>query len=59
MIVVASMDWLEFSKYMCLVSSQGHKEDIIVDLFTKVKDPQKGFVHCGMIKHAKHLSCLT
>jgi eukaryotic translation initiation factor 2C len=53
------MDWLEFSKYRCLVSSHGHRENIIADIFTQVKDPQKGFVPCGMIKHAKHLSCLT
>ncbi|PUZ37586.1 hypothetical protein GQ55_9G131000 [Panicum hallii var. hallii] len=48
--VVASMDWLEISKYICLVSSQGHREEIITDLFTQVKDPQKGLVHGGMIR---------
>ncbi|KAF8681815.1 hypothetical protein HU200_045255 [Digitaria exilis] len=49
--VVASMDWPEVSKYRCLVSSQGHREEIIADLFTQVKDPQKGLVHGGMIRH--------
>jgi eukaryotic translation initiation factor 2C len=41
------------------VSSHGHRENIIADIFTQVKDPQKGFVPYGMIRHAKHLSCLT
>lgn len=48
--VVASMDWPEVSKYRCLVSSQGHREEIITDLFTQVNDPQKGIVHGGMIR---------
>lgn len=48
--VVASMDWPEVSKYICLVSSQGHREEIITDLFTQVKDPQKGLIHGGMIR---------
>jgi len=45
------MDWPEVSKYICLVSSQGHREEIITDLFTQVKDPQKGLIHGGMIRH--------
>ncbi|RLN15945.1 uncharacterized protein C2845_PM02G02500 [Panicum miliaceum] len=49
--VIASMDWPEVSKYICLVSSQGHREEIITDLFTQVKDPQKGLVHGGMVRH--------
>jgi len=49
--VVASMDWPEVSKYICLVSSQGHREEIITDLFTQVKDPQMGLIHGGMIGH--------
>uniref|UniRef100_M8CQD7 Protein argonaute MEL1 n=1 Tax=Aegilops tauschii TaxID=37682 RepID=M8CQD7_AEGTA len=48
--VVASMDWPEVSKYTCLVSSQGHREEIIADLFTEVKDPQKGVIYGGMIR---------
>ncbi|CAL4943701.1 unnamed protein product [Urochloa decumbens] len=48
--VVASMDWPEVSKYRCLVSSQGHREEIIAALFTQVKDPQKGLIHGGMIR---------
>uniref|UniRef100_A0A0E0KHH6 Piwi domain-containing protein n=1 Tax=Oryza punctata TaxID=4537 RepID=A0A0E0KHH6_ORYPU len=48
--VVASMDWPEVSKYKCLVSSQGHREEIIADLFTEVKDSQKGLVYGGMIR---------
>ncbi|KAM3294871.1 hypothetical protein ACQJBY_037638 [Aegilops geniculata] len=48
--VVASMDWPEVSKYTCLVSSQGHREEIVADLFTEVKDPQKGVIYGGMIR---------
>ncbi|KAG8097788.1 hypothetical protein GUJ93_ZPchr0013g34305 [Zizania palustris] len=48
--VVASMDWPEVSKYKCLVSSQCHREEIIADLFTEVKDSQKGLVYGGMIR---------
>ncbi|XP_062213663.1 protein argonaute 12-like [Phragmites australis] len=48
--VVASMDWPEVSKYRCLVSSQSHREEIITDLFTEVKDPQKGLIYGGMIR---------
>ncbi|KAF0909917.1 hypothetical protein E2562_001181, partial [Oryza meyeriana var. granulata] len=48
--VVASMDWPEVSKYKCLVSSQSHREEIIADLFTEVKDLQKGLVYGGMIR---------
>lgn len=46
--VVASMDWPEVSKYTCLVSSQGHREEIIAELFTEVKDPQKGVIYAGV-----------
>ncbi|XP_037419045.1 protein argonaute 12-like [Triticum dicoccoides] len=48
--VVASMDWPEVTKYKCLVSSQGHREEIIADLYTETKDPQKGLVGGGMIR---------
>ncbi|KQK13776.2 hypothetical protein BRADI_1g12431v3 [Brachypodium distachyon] len=48
--VVASMDWPEVTKYKCLVSSQGHREEIIADLFSEVKDPQNGLVAGGMIR---------
>ncbi|KAL6894480.1 hypothetical protein ACP4OV_008578 [Aristida adscensionis] len=48
--VVASMDWPGVSKYRCLVSSQSHRQEIITDLFTQVKDPQKGLVSGGMIR---------
>ncbi|KAM0874642.1 hypothetical protein ACQ4PT_037326 [Festuca glaucescens] len=48
--VVASMDWPEVTKYKCLVSSQGPRDEIIADLYTKVKDPQKGLVAGGMIR---------
>ncbi|AQK63824.1 protein argonaute 12 isoform X4 [Zea mays] len=48
--VVASMDWPQVAKYRCLVSSQGHREEIITDLFTQVKDPQKGLINGGMIR---------
>uniref|UniRef100_J3LRM0 Uncharacterized protein n=1 Tax=Oryza brachyantha TaxID=4533 RepID=J3LRM0_ORYBR len=49
-LVVASIDWPEVSKYKCLVSSQSHRMEIIADLFTKVKDSQKGVVYGGMIR---------
>ncbi|KAL6894479.1 hypothetical protein ACP4OV_008577 [Aristida adscensionis] len=48
--VVASMDWPQVTKYKCLVSSQGHREEIINNLFTEVKDPHKGVVRGGMIR---------
>ncbi|KAM0823434.1 hypothetical protein ACQ4PT_070874 [Festuca glaucescens] len=34
--VVASMDWPEVTKYKCLVSSQGHRDEIIADLYTEL-----------------------
>ncbi|KAF5934236.1 hypothetical protein HYC85_030407 [Camellia sinensis] len=48
--VVASMDWPEVTKYRGLVSAQGHKEEIIQDLYKTYQDPQRGTVHCGMIR---------
>nr|Q10F39.2 RecName: Full=Protein argonaute 11; Short=OsAGO11 [Oryza sativa Japonica Group] len=48
--VVASMDWPEVSKYKCSVSSQSHREEIIADLFTEVKDSQNRLVYGGMIR---------
>jgi hypothetical protein len=51
------MDWPQVAKYRCLVSSQGHREEIITDLFTQVNDPQKGLIHGGMIRHAEHFRC--
>uniref|UniRef100_A0A453H2L0 Piwi domain-containing protein n=1 Tax=Aegilops tauschii subsp. strangulata TaxID=200361 RepID=A0A453H2L0_AEGTS len=48
--VVASMDWPEVTKYKCLVSSQGPREEIIADLYTETMDPQKGRVGGGMIR---------
>ncbi|KAM3294875.1 hypothetical protein ACQJBY_037640 [Aegilops geniculata] len=48
--VVASMDWPEVTRYKCLVSSQGHREEIIADLYTETMDPQKGRVGGGMIR---------
>ena len=47
--VVASMDWPVVTKYKGLVSSQGHREEIIQDLYT-VEQPEKGRIHSGMIK---------
>jgi hypothetical protein len=40
-------DGVEVSKYMCLVSSQGHSKEMIADLFPKVKDPhgKRGITH--------------
>ncbi|XP_044367382.1 protein argonaute 12 [Triticum aestivum] len=48
--VVASMDWPEVTKYKCLVSSQGPREEIIADLYTETMDPQRGRVGGGMIR---------
>ncbi|KAG0548150.1 hypothetical protein BDA96_01G141900 [Sorghum bicolor] len=48
--VVASMDWPQVTKYKCLVSSQGHRVEIINGLYTEVRDPQKGNVRGGMIR---------
>ncbi|KAJ8434376.1 hypothetical protein Cgig2_014223 [Carnegiea gigantea] len=48
--VVASMDWPEVTKYKGLVSAQGHREEIIQDLYKIVDDPKKGRVHGGMIR---------
>ncbi|CAM0875451.1 unnamed protein product [Alopecurus aequalis] len=47
--VVASMDWPEVTKYKCLVSSQGPRDEIIADLYTEA-DPQKGIAAGGMIR---------
>ncbi|ONM05556.1 Protein argonaute 5, partial [Zea mays] len=50
LLVVASMDWPEITKYRGLVSAQPHQE-IIEDLFTVSKDPQMGNnVNGGMIR---------
>ncbi|KAJ1294153.1 hypothetical protein BS78_01G124100 [Paspalum vaginatum] len=48
--VVASMDWPQVTKYKCLVSSQGHRVEIINGLYTEVRDPQKGIVRGGMVR---------
>ncbi|KAL0390038.1 UNVERIFIED_CONTAM: protein argonaute MEL1 [Sesamum calycinum] len=48
--VVASMDWPEVTKYRGLVSAQAHREEMIQDLYTLRKDPQRGIVHGGMIR---------
>jgi len=44
------MDWPQVTKYKCLVSSQGHRVEIINVLYTEVIDPQKGTVRGGMIR---------
>ncbi|XP_044390993.1 protein argonaute MEL1 isoform X2 [Triticum aestivum] len=48
--VVASMDWPEITKYRGLVSAQPHRQEIIEDLFSVSKDPQRGNVNGGMIR---------
>ncbi|KAM3261241.1 hypothetical protein ACQJBY_052106 [Aegilops geniculata] len=48
--VVASMDWPEITKYRGLVSAQPHKQEIIENLFSVSKDPQRGNVNGGMIR---------
>ncbi|XBI85041.1 hypothetical protein VPH35_093243 [Triticum aestivum] len=49
-VVVASMDWPEITKYRGLVSAQPHRQEIIEDLFSVSKDPQRGNVNGGMIR---------
>ena len=45
------MDWPEITKYRGLVSAQPHRQEIIEDLFTVSKDPQKGNnVNGGMVR---------
>ncbi|XP_047328700.1 protein argonaute MEL1-like [Impatiens glandulifera] len=48
--VVASMDWPEVTRYKGLVSAQGHREEIISDLYKETEDPKKGKVISGMIR---------
>ncbi|XP_010247717.1 PREDICTED: protein argonaute 5-like isoform X2 [Nelumbo nucifera] len=48
--VVASMDWPEVTKYRGLVSAQGHRVELIEDLYKVVNDSQRGMVHGGMIR---------
>ncbi|XP_044383462.1 protein argonaute MEL1 [Triticum aestivum] len=48
--VVASMDWPEITKYSGLVSAQPHRQEIIEDLFSVTKVPQRGNVNGGMIR---------
>ncbi|KAF3330154.1 hypothetical protein FCM35_KLT05485 [Carex littledalei] len=48
--VVASMDWPRAAKYKGLVCAQQHRQEIISDLFTETKDPQRGTVYGGMIR---------
>ncbi|KAK9283211.1 hypothetical protein L1049_011447 [Liquidambar formosana] len=56
-VVVASMDWPEVTKYRGLVSSQHHREEIILDLYKLIQDPRKGSVHRGMVKSYIPLDC--
>lgn len=44
------MDWPEVTKYRGIVSAQGHRDEIIQDLYREDKDPQKGLVRAGMIR---------
>lgn len=44
------MDWPEVTKYRALYSAQGHRDEIIRDLYSTCVDPQKGLVHSGMIR---------
>ncbi|KAF8784006.1 hypothetical protein HU200_000036 [Digitaria exilis] len=49
--VLASMDWPEITKYRGLVSAQPHRQEIIEDLSTVSKNPQKGHnVNGGMMR---------
>lgn len=44
------MDWPEVTRYRGIFSSQAHREEIILDLYKSVQDPQRGLVHGGMIR---------
>ncbi|RWW60919.1 hypothetical protein BHE74_00032044 [Ensete ventricosum] len=48
--VVASQDWPEVTKYAGLVCAQGHRQELIQDLFKDRQDPQRGTVAGGMIR---------
>ncbi|KAL8501279.1 hypothetical protein ACS0TY_020723 [Phlomoides rotata] len=48
--VVASMDWPEVTKYRGLVSAQGHRDEIIQDLYNVKNDSKRGVIHGGMIR---------
>lgn len=56
--VVASMDWPEVTKYRALYSAQGHRDEIIRDLYSTHVDPQRGPVHGGMIRYNFINCCL-
>lgn len=45
------MDWPAVTRYKGLVSAQGHREEIIQDLYKIVDDPKRGKVHSGMIRY--------
>ena len=56
------MDWPEVAKYRGLVSAQARHEEIIQDLYKSIQDPQRGFVHGGMIRLVDmeiHIRCLN
>ncbi|KAK4490521.1 hypothetical protein RD792_001201 [Penstemon davidsonii] len=48
--VVASMDWPQVTTYRGLVSAQGHRVEIIQDLYKTSQDPKRGTIHGGMIR---------
>lgn len=59
--VVASVDWPQVSTYRALVSSQGHREEIIQDLYKLNEDTEKGRSASGMIRFessAPHDLCI-
>lgn len=43
------MDWPEVTKYRGLYSAQGHREEIIRDLYS-TRETEKGVVASGMIR---------
>ncbi|RWV88427.1 hypothetical protein BHE74_00056259 [Ensete ventricosum] len=53
LIVVASQDWPETTKYAGLVSAQAHRQELIQDLFKVWQDPQRGTITGGMISYAR------
>ncbi|KAL3613183.1 Protein argonaute 10 [Castilleja foliolosa] len=48
--VVASQDWPEVTKYAGLVCAQGHRQELIQDLYKTWQDPVSGTMSGGMVR---------
>ncbi|KAH9603059.1 hypothetical protein KSS87_014861, partial [Heliosperma pusillum] len=51
--VVASMDWPDVTKYKGLVSAQGHREEIIQDLYKEVDGKPSGMIRELLVSYYK------